>query len=167
MISDCRSPYQENLRPERSVACWLEARGSHQHNSTSDLGHTSMFWEVEIKEGHKEKNTRIIVPSPSFSHTFEGVSEWDLLNMLNQELINCAIVTVYPCLSFPFSTYEHQFVFRRGNMPGRMYLLDHCDFLPWLLSAFQIPRRHYEQAQAANVRPCCVQHCSIDLCFNF
>ena len=97
MISDCRSPYQENLRPGRSVACWLEARGSHQHNSTSDLRHTSMFWEVEIKERHKEKNTRIIVPSPFFSHTFEGVSEWDLLNMLNQELINCAIVTVYPC----------------------------------------------------------------------
>ena len=90
MISDCRSPYQENLRPGRSVACWLEARGSHQHNSTSDLRHTSMFWEVEIKERHKEKNTRIIVPSPFFSHTFEGVSEWDLLNMLNHELINCA-----------------------------------------------------------------------------
>ena len=52
-------------------------------------------------------------------------------------------------------------------MPGRMYLLDHWDSLPWLLSAFQIPRRHYGQAQAANVRPCRVQPCSINLCFHF
>ena len=75
--------------------------------------------------------------------------------------LSTAQVTVYPCLSFPFSTYEHQFVFRRGNMPGRMYLLDHCDSLPWLLSAFQIPRRHHGQAQAANVRQYRIQPCSI------
>ena len=52
-------------------------------------------------------------------------------------------------------------------MSGRMYHLDHWDSLPWLLSAFQIPRRHHGQAQAANVRQCCVQHCSINLCFHF
>ena len=112
MISDCRSPYQENLRPERSVACWLEARGSHQHNSTSDLRHTSMFWGVDMKERQKEKNTRIIVPSPSFSHTFEELNEWDLLNMWNQELLNIYVKSKAYQLRKSRSIHVYRFLFQ-------------------------------------------------------
>ena len=124
------------------------------------------FEELIRKKDRKKKTPELLSQVPSFPTLLKGwVSEICWICKITS--LSTAQVTVYPCLSFPFSTYEHQFVFRRSNMSGRMYLLDHCDSLPWLLSAFQIPRRHHGQAQAANVRPCCVQHCSIDLCFNF
>ena len=70
----------------------------------------------------KKKTPELSSQVPSFPTLLKGwVSEICWICKITS--LSTAQVTVYPCLSFPFSTYEHQFVFRRSNMPAECIFL--------------------------------------------